>query len=99
MYYAITLNDTSSSAANKLQALRDALNDCAGFYAWIAGVQQSELETLGLAQADAQALQTAFADANALADFYSTGLPPSSYPQPASSYVYGASQRQIIGPR
>ena len=37
--------------------------------------------------------------ANALAQLYSTGLPPASYPQPPSAYVYGASQRQVIGPQ
>jgi hypothetical protein len=42
---------------------------------------------------------SAVADAHAEAILHSTGLPPDTYPQPASSYPYAASQSQVIGPQ
>lgn len=90
-----------TNAQARLQALRDALVNAQQFYLWLSAYAASDLETapLNLAAADATALLTAFADANALADIYETGLPPGTYPQPASAYVYAASMRAVIGPQ
>jgi hypothetical protein len=57
------------------------------------------LTGIGMASGDADAILSALADANALSSYYNTGLPPGTYPQPGSAYVYGASQRIVLGPR
>lgn len=83
-----------------LQQLKTALEAVSDLGAWSAAISAADLETTyGFSAADAAALQSAIADAAALARFYDTGLPPASYPQPSSAYIYGASQRQVIGPR
>ena len=98
-FYGITQAQIAQQAQAEFIALREALAAVADFYAWISGVAAADLEALGFSDADAGSLASAAADANALAQIYSTGLPPGSYPQPASAYVYAASQRQIIGPQ
>lgn len=89
-----------NNAQAKLAALRNALEDCENFYLWLIANSQSDLEAapISMDTASTSALFTAFADANALYQIYATGLPPSTYPQPASAYVYATSQRVIIGP-
>lgn len=89
-----------NNAQTKLAALRDALGDVVNFYDWLSAYAAADLEAapVSMDSVSASALFSAFADANALAQIYLTGLPPSSYPQPASAYVYAASQRVIIGP-
>jgi hypothetical protein len=82
----------------KLSALRAALNDVADEYKWSSGVAAADLVALGFAQADASAILSAVADAHALALIYETGLPPGTYPQPPSAYVYEASQAAVLGP-
>lgn len=85
-----------------LIAIRTAMNTADDMYAWSSGVALADLEALGptgMAQADAQAILTAIADAHALSQYYNVGLPPGTYPQPPSSYVYGASQRIVISSR
>jgi len=89
----------AGNAQQRLVALRSALESVADLYAWSAGVAPADLEGAGFNAADAATLQSAIADANALAQIYATGLPPSTYPQPSSAYVYAASQRQVIGPQ
>jgi farnesyl diphosphate synthase len=44
------------------------------------------------------AVRSAVADAHAEYQLYATGTVPGSYPQPASAYVYAASQVRVIGP-
>lgn len=82
----------------KLTALQDALNAVTSLYQWSSGVSAADLEALGFSAADAGAILSAVADAHAVAQIYVTGLPPSTYPQPASAYVYEASQARVIGP-
>lgn len=83
-----------------LIVIRTAMNVAEDLYLWSSGVALADLVAgAGLAQTDAQAIQTAIADAYALNRFYNTGLPPAGYPQPPSAYVYGASQRIVIGAR
>jgi hypothetical protein len=83
---------------SRLVTLRNALDAATQLQGWASGVAVTDLEGIGFTASDAQALLSAIADANALAQIYLTGLPPSTYPQPASAYVYAASQRAIIGP-
>jgi hypothetical protein len=82
-----------------LRTLRDAIKQVQDLYGWASGLQASDLVSLGFSSADATAILSAINDANALAQVYNTGLPPSSYPQPPSAYVYSSSQRQVIGPQ
>lgn len=90
-----------NNAQAKLAALQRAIEDVANFYKWLSAYSVADLEdasTINMDAASAQAIFTAFADANALAQINETGLPPASYPQPASAYVYANSQRVVIGP-
>jgi hypothetical protein len=89
-----------NNAQNKLEALKSALIDCEQFYLWLSAYAPADLEAapVSMDSVSAQAIFTAFADANALYQIYTTGLPPGTYPQPASAYPYAASQRVIIGP-
>lgn len=82
-----------------LVAVRNAMNVADDLYAWSSGVSLSDLESTGMSPADAQAILSAIADAHAISSLYNAGLPPGTYPQPPSAYVYGASQRLVIGPR
>ena len=94
----ITQQYVTNNAQAKLAALRKALRDCEDFYLWLSAYAQSDLVNLGFSAADASDIFSAAADANALYQIYVTGLPPGTYPQPASAYIYGASQRVVIGP-
>jgi hypothetical protein len=89
-----------SNAQNKLAALRDALIGCEQFYQWLSVYAQSDLQAapISMDTASTGSLFSAFADANALYQIYTTGLPPGTYPQPASAYTYATSQRVVIGP-
>jgi hypothetical protein len=87
----LTTSQVQSLIQQTLIQHRNALNNIISLYAW----------TSGLATADMQAAAglSAVADAHAEAILHSTGLPPDTYPQPASSYPYAASQSQVIGPQ
>ncbi len=87
----------AQALVNHRQAL-EVLND---MYAWSSGIPAADLEAppLSMPAADAQALLTALADAHAEYQIHVTGLPPGTYPQPASAYTYGASQTALIGPQ
>jgi hypothetical protein len=85
---------------SKLYALRKALEDVQDLQMWAAGISLADVETAtGLTEADATTVKSAIADASALGDYYNTGLPPATYPQPSSAYPYGQSQRAVIGPQ
>lgn len=94
----MTAQGIINSVQSKLANLQNALQAAADTYGWLSAYAVADLEAVGLGAADAQDLLTAAADANALAQINLTGLPPGSYPQPPSDYVYAASQRLIIGP-
>ena len=98
MFGGITQVSVASSAIARLQALRRALDDVQDMNAWLAGQSQTDLSNIGFAGPDANTLKSAFADAGALWQLYNQGTVPGTYPQPASAYVYGASQRQVLGP-
>lgn len=98
-FYGITQAQVTQLTTQRMQALRDALNDVEDLYGWTSGLADTDLENLGFLAGDADTLLSAVADANAVAQIYSTGLPPGSYPQPSSAYVYAATQRQIMGPQ
>lgn len=86
----------TTQVTQKLLALRNALDAIENLYGWTSGLAVADLTPLGFTTADAQSILNAVADANAVAEIYETGLPPSGYPQPASAYVYSASQRVIM---
>ena len=94
----ITQAYVTNNAQSKLAALRRALRDCEDFYLWLSAYANADLVGLGFSAGDATDIFNAAADANALYQIYVTGLPPGTYPQPASAYIYGASQRVVIGP-
>ena len=77
---------------------RRALEDVSELYAWSSGIATADLQAIGFSATDAAALLSAIADAHAEYLLYATGLPPSTYPQPARAYVYAATQSGVIGP-
>jgi hypothetical protein len=79
--------------------LRDTFTEIEDLDNWMVAQSDADLEALGFTAGDLSMLRSALADANALAQICNTGLPPGTYPQPPSAYVYAASMRQIIGPR
>jgi hypothetical protein len=99
MFGTINQGQVAANVQTRLMALRSALEGIEELYGWFAGIGASDLETLGFNSDDASSLLSAVNDANALAQIYSTGLPPSTYPQPPEAYVYANSQRIVIGPQ
>lgn len=95
----LTAAVVAGNVQQRLIALRSALEGVQDLAGWSSGVSAADLEAIGFSAADAATLLSAIADAAALADIYATGLPPSSYPQPASAYVYANSQRAVVGPQ
>lgn len=103
MFTGGTLNVVQivSNIQASLVRLRKALDDCADLQEWGAGVSAADVAAVpggNLTVDDATALLAALNDANALNEYYNEGLPPPSYPQPPEKYVYGQSQRAVIGP-
>jgi hypothetical protein len=91
-----------ATAQNALTALRSALVECHNIRAWLAAYASADLVAapVSLDSASANAILSAFADADALYQLYMTGAlasPPSGYTTPGT-YVFGASQRVVIGP-
>jgi hypothetical protein len=90
-----------NNAQAKLAALRDALVECEEFYKDVVApyaVTDLEAAPISMDSVSATAIFSAFADANAMYQIYMTGLPPGTYPQPASAYVYANSSNVVIGP-
>jgi len=87
-----------ANVQTRLSQLRTALQECDASFSWSSGVAAADLVAVGFTTADANALLSAIADAHALNLIYTTGLPPGTYPQPASVYVYQASHAKVIGP-
>jgi hypothetical protein len=98
MYYAVTQNSVATAVIGKLGALSEAFSDVKELAKRMQGVVPADLQGIGFTPTDAASILSAVADANALAQYYDTGLPPSSYPQPPAAYVYGQSQRVVLGP-
>lgn len=96
MLSSVTEVEILQQAQNALLNLRRALQQCADLYAFTSGVPTADLEALGFTPADTAAVLSGIADANALASLYETGSLPDSYTLP---YVFGASQRVVIGPQ
>lgn len=97
-----TANNSGVIAGNvqqKLQVLRNALESCNDLFRWSSALSSADLEAVGFSATDAQSLLTAVADANALYVLFNTGLPPSTYPQPPSAYIYATSQAVVTGPQ
>jgi hypothetical protein len=91
-----------NNAQAKLAALRNALRDCDNFYQWLKTYTVTDLEAapISMDAVSAQDLFNAFADADALYQLYTTGAlaaPPSGYTTPGT-YIFGVSQRVVIGP-
>src|SRR5260370_35727992 len=80
-----------------LKALQKAFDEINDVFGWSSGVSQADLVAVGFVAGDATALLTAINDAHAEYVLRTTGLPPSTYPQPASVYVYAQSQNAQIG--
>jgi hypothetical protein len=84
----------------RLLALRVAYNSIIDLYRWTSGLAASDLATAaGLSTGDAGTYLSAVSDAYAEAQIHYSGLPPLSYPQPSSDYIYSTSQSQVIGPQ
>ena len=94
-------NINTGSIAGKAVALcttlRNTLEDIKDLQAYLSAQTDADLQALGFSASDLSFLRSAVADGNALAQIYLTGLPPGTYPQPASAYIYANSMRQIIG--
>jgi hypothetical protein len=99
VYSQIQAIQVSGTAIGKLVALREAFIEIGKLYAWTSSIAASDLVALGMTLSDANMILSAVADANAQWQMYNTGLPPATYPQPPSAYVYGQSQRALIGPQ
>jgi hypothetical protein len=89
-------------AQSALVNLRNALESCHDIRQWLAAYSAADLEAapVNLDAASASALLSAFADADALYQMYNTGTlasPPNGYTTPGT-YVFGASQRVVVGP-
>lgn len=98
----VTSQYVVNNAQAKLNTLRRALEDCHDMRQWLSALSAADLEAapVSLDATSAQSLLNAFADADALYQLYSTGAltsPPSGYTTPGT-YVFGASQRIVIGP-
>src|SRR5690348_3829278 len=87
-----------NQAVAALKEHRRALEVVNDLYAWSSGVSAADLEAApySMSASDAAALLSAIADAHAEYLLHTTGLPPGTYPQPSSAYVYAASQNQVI---
>lgn len=86
-------------AQRRLLALRVALAGSEGideFYQWLVTQSDTDLQGLAFSATDLQALRSAIADAHALYQLYSAGTLPGTYSLP---YVFGASQRIVLGPQ
>ena len=79
--------------------MRDNFEEIIDMFEWVSAQSDGDLEALGFTAGDLSMLRSALADANAMAQIYLTGLPPGTYPQPASAYIYATSMRAIIGPQ
>lgn len=77
---------------------RAALEAVNKVYGWSSGISAEDLTAIGIAADDAPKILSAIADAHAEYLLHTTGLPPQSYPQPPSGYVYAASQNAVLGP-
>lgn len=95
VFGGITGTQVTGIAVARLQALRRALDDCQDMNEWLAGLSITDLGSIGFSSGDAGTLKSAFADAGALWQLYDAGTLPGSYTLP---YVFGASQRQVLGP-
>ena len=95
--------NSSASIINQVQMglvqLRNAFGVVGEMQKWADGVTQDDLVGLGMSTADAAGVLSAIADANAMKQIYDTGQAPDTYPQVSAPYVYGDSQRRVIGPR
>lgn len=98
VFGGVTQAFVTNNAQSALSQLRAALERCNDVHLWLAAYASADLVALGFSSADATAILSALADAAALASIYNTGQPPGTYPQAASAYVYGNSQRSVIGP-
>jgi hypothetical protein len=90
-------------AAQRLWEFHQALKGIEELQSLLAGISVADLQAtgsggLGLSQQYAQGVKSAFADADAVRQIWETGLPPGTYPQPASAYPYSASAYPIMGP-
>jgi hypothetical protein len=103
---AINLNaaQVQSLVIQRLTALRAAYDGIQDLYRWTSGLAVADMVTFtGLSTADATTYLSAISDAYAESLIHLTGQPNppagGSYPVAPSSYVYGATQAQVIGPQ
>jgi|SRR5215469_4695797 len=92
--------EIESTVQNALTAMRDALAHVQQIQVWLSAHAQSDFTAapLSMPAADVAAIFSAVADASAVAQIFQTGLPPGTYPQPSSAYVYENSAYAVIGP-
>lgn len=95
----INVGNIANKAVTLCAGLRNILQEISDLQSYLSAQTDADLIALGFTAADLSFVRSAIADANALAQIFRTGLPPGTYPQPASAYVYAASMRQITGPQ
>lgn len=98
-------NTTPQSIINQVQLglsdIRNAMQSARVLHDWSSGIALADLTAAppdgpGMVQADAQAVLNACADAFGFSQLYDTGTDPRN---PGAGYVYGASQKIVLGPR
>jgi hypothetical protein len=92
----LTPQSVIAQVSQGLVIVRAAMDVAGDLYAWSSGVAESDLEGIGMSSGDAGAILSAVADAYGLNRHYNTGVADGTYP---SGYIFGASQRIVIGPR
>jgi hypothetical protein len=84
-------------AQQELLALRTALGGVDELHQWLASQTDSDLTSgLGFNATELGQIRSALADAHAFVQLYEAGTLPGTYSLP---YVFGASQRIVIGPQ
>jgi hypothetical protein len=98
MYSGISAGSVQGGIVNLVTSLVNLLNQIQLEESKFSAFADSDLEGIGISATDLPLLKAALADANAIAEILFTGLPPGTYPQPASAYIYFNSMKQLTGP-
>jgi hypothetical protein len=101
MITGTTQQQVLTNVQTVLMKLRDALWSVSDMHNWTAAQSAQDLINLGFTAADANMVLSAMADANVFSQMYDTGTMPASYgyTAPANPYIFGQSQRAVIGPQ
>lgn len=97
MIYGTNAQQILLRVQNALMQLRAAYNNIEDVYKFTSGITAADLTGLGFSATDASDILAAIADAHAEIVLHNSGLPPASYPQPPTAYVYSAAQNRVMG--